>query len=257
MLVTHPFSSKSSGTDNSQSQLSPQSRGLHAEIVALLRSMVASKVQTPLDARFREQHRELLSLLARFQAAVLESERRQPSCARGCRQCCFHWVEDVNSFEAEILADHLRTSHADRVPEIVDACRADVEAMEELQPFVDQRMRETREEREREGAAFDDVDVLLGCFYQLGRPCPLLGADGACLAYELRPITCRIYVSFSEPEQCSPDVISGGAVPTVLLDLEEEANALLDKLHFKFDVSDGDSGLRSLLLTRLSAPHVS
>jgi hypothetical protein len=61
-----------------------------------------------------------------------------------------------------------------------------------------------------------------------------------------------MYVSFSDPFRCSPDDINEGDTPTYLFDLEEEADALIDALHFKFLRFEGDSGLRSLLVKYLS-----
>jgi Fe-S-cluster containining protein len=81
----------------------------------------------------------------------------------------------------------------------------------------------------------------------------LLGDDGTCCVYPVHPLTCRIYVSFSEPHRCDPDYINEDAVPTALLDLEEQANRILDSLHFRYRRFGDDTGLRSLLASYLSA----
>jgi len=234
--------------------LGEAARGAHARIVELLRQMVRCDARSPLDPSFLAMHRALLGLIASFQQRVLEGERRTPSCSRGCAACCMHWVEDVNSFEALILADHLRRTMPDRIAGIVSACRADQEAMVRLDEAVYDAMRRSADERQREKAEFDHVDLLLASFYRLRRPCPLLDSDGACMVYDLRPVTCRIYVSFSPPARCDPDYAVDHDIPTVLLDLEEDANALLDTLHARFDTLDNDTSLRTQLLGLLQAP---
>jgi hypothetical protein len=80
----------------------------------------------------------------------------------------------------------------------------------------------------------------------------MLSPDARCMIYPVRPLTCRMYVSVSDPLRCNPDYIHASTPPTMIIDLSEEANRIVDKLHFKFLRYDGDSGLRSLLLKYLS-----
>jgi hypothetical protein len=56
-----------------------------------------------------------------------------------------------------------------------------------------------------------------------------------------------MYVSFSAPEQCDPAYIDNENIPTYLFDLEEGADSIIDRLHFRFLKFENDTGLRSLL----------
>ncbi len=236
-----------------ESILGPQARAANRRLVALLERMAQSEVSSCLEPSFRDLHRELLAEVDEFQRLVLIDEDRTPTCARGCRACCWHWVEDVNSFEAEILADYVRRTYPERVEQIVQTCREDVEAIAELDAVVARKLREREAEIREQNARIDNVDLLLACFYRLRRPCPLLNSDGSCSVYPVRPLTCRIYVSFSEPYRCDPDYIDEGTPPTALLDLEEQANTILDSLHFRFRRFGDDTGLRSQLASYLSS----
>jgi Fe-S-cluster containining protein len=241
------------GADLQSTPLSADARKSHARIVALLKEMLRAKVVSPVETGFVGQHRLLLDLITHFQQQVLECEKRTPSCARGCAACCMHWVEDVNSFEAIALADYLRQRHPDRIASIVARCREDALAMEALDQHVQSAMTRSASQRAEQNAEFDQVDLLLASFYRLRRPCPLLDSDNTCMVYEQRPITCRIYVSFSPPTHCDPEYADEHDVPTVLLDLEESANALLDQLHERFDTLDNDTSLRTQLLRLLGS----
>ena len=82
----------------------------------------------------------------------------------------------------------------------------------------------------KEVSDLDTTDLLLASYYQLERPCALLSDNGICSIYEIRPLTCRIYISFSDPHSCSAECINESNIPTYLLDLEESASKLLDMI---------------------------
>jgi Fe-S-cluster containining protein len=44
-------------------------------------------------------------------------------------------------------------------------------------------------------------------------PCPLLGEDSLCLAYEARPFVCRITYSIGDPAECHPHIRGAGMLP--------------------------------------------
>jgi len=94
--------------------------------------------------------------------------------------------------------------------------------------------------------------LLLNLFHRQHRPCPFLDIDGTCSIYPVRPLTCRIYVSFSDPLRCSPEYAAGAAAPGRLIDLSPTANEILDRLHFKYQRLEGDTGLRSQMIGYLS-----
>jgi hypothetical protein len=59
-------------------------------------------------------------------------------------------------------------------------------------------------------------------------------------------------MSFSDPSQCLPEYINEDDIPTYLLDAQEEVSELLDELHFKHVKFEGNTGLRSLLLSHFT-----
>lgn len=98
-------------------------------------------------------------------------------CAVGCAHCC-HFPVGVRFGEAQRLAAAVRTQ-----PELLAAVR-----------------------REAAATATHDWQGLVG------RPCPLL-RDGACAAYDARPLPCRAMAS-ADARACA-DSLAGGPPPPI------------------------------------------
>ncbi|MBN1130959.1 MAG: hypothetical protein JXA71_18360 [Chitinispirillaceae bacterium] len=218
-------------------------RALQRSMALRLEALIGCPHESCLDASFRRSWENVVSLLEQYQQAIISASGMRPSCAKGCADCCCHWVEDVNSFEAEIIAGYIKKHYSDRVPRIIEACRRGNKRLERLNELVEERV--VAAEKMPEGK-IDGIELLLASFYQLQEECPLL-ENNECLVYPVRPITCRMYVRFSDPLRCHPEYIHKGKIPTYLFDPEEEVDRLIDRLHFKFMRFEGDTGLRSLL----------
>lgn len=221
----------------------PKAREIHKDIVSSLSHLCAANYPSPLDPDFVQNYRTILGLIESYQLEVLRYHDRYPTCSRGCSTCCNHWVVDVNSFEIELIADRLIGTFPERVDAIIAQCREDEALLETLEKVTAEKYANLASSQAEQ---LDEIDVLLASYYQFRRPCPLL-VDGCCSVYDLRPLTCRIYFSFSDPARCAPDCINGDDTPTFLLDVNEDANSLFDQLHFKYQIFDDDTGLRSLL----------
>jgi Fe-S-cluster containining protein len=48
-------------------------------------------------------------------------------------------------------------------------------------------------------------NIALHQYFEAGLRCPLIAQDGGCSVHAFRPITCRMYFSFSDPRYCTPD----------------------------------------------------
>ena len=222
---------------------------IHEQIIKNLKLIENTSYSSCLDKKFRRIFTDTLQLYNSYQKAILENSNITPSCRKGCASCCFHWVEDVNSFEAEIIAEHIRSKMPEMVQKIIDQCAADEAELERLAAIVSAKI------YEMECSKIDETDLLLSVFYQMKRPCPFLNEDKSCAIYSIRPVTCRIYMSFSDVKKCDPEYINDNDIPTYLLNLEEEASAILDRIHFKFQKFEDDTGLRSLVCKYLKNSH--
>ncbi len=228
----------------------PAAKIVEDEIVSILTRLVTRPHPSCLDKEFRSGYSRVLDLFATYQENVLAAYPLAASCKKGCGICCNHWPEDTYSFEVEIIADHLRTHRPREIDRIVELLKVDVRCLQNIKRTVEARF---KGQAEREAlAGIDLYDVALSSFYQFNRPCPLLDKNGSCTIYAIRPFTCRVYVSFSSPYLCGPECILGEKAMTYLLDLEKDASELFDRLHFAYDVFDGDTSLRSMLCKALT-----
>jgi Fe-S-cluster containining protein len=222
-----------------------KARRIERTIVAILRQLIAAAYPTCLDKRFIAAYSEVLRLFADYQREVLASYPHRVTCGAACGMCCNHWPEDAYSFEVQLIADYLRRQRSRDIGTIRAALAADIGCLTRIRRMVDKRF--TDPVQRKALGDIDPYDVVLSAFYQFQRPCPLLDKKGSCAIYRIRPLTCRVYMSFSPPELCNPHTILGDEARTYLLDLERDTSELFDKLHFMYDVFDGDTGFRSML----------
>lgn len=103
-------------------------------------------------------------------------------CRAGCASCC-HGPFDIAIADVAVLLDGVRSLPADRRRAVLHRARADVAAMQALEPAWE--------------APFDIAAIGDDAFDRLSdsladRPCPLLDDDRSCLVYAHRPTVCRI-----------------------------------------------------------------
>lgn len=224
-------------------------KAVHKEIVALLKKLLALEVQSPLHPDFISMYNKFLMLFHHYQDEIVKGYRKEVTCKKSCMYCCYHWVEDVYSFEAEIIAHYIKKHFPKKISTIIDKFSENERHLINLNNIMEQKLIENR--REKEVSDIDSTDLLLASYYQLKRPCALLSDNGLCIIYKVRPLTCRIYISFSDPHHCNPEYIDKSNIPTFLLDMEENASDMLDMLHDKYDRFN-KTGLPVLLIEYLS-----
>ena len=228
----------------------PSARQTERRMATILNKLIAAGDASCVDEKFVGEYSKVQNLFSRYQREVLQGYPRKITCGAGCGVCCNHWPEDTYSFEVQYIADYLKKKRSSDIAGIIKTLRGDVECLDHIKKTVALRISDVKER-----AALGDIDpydVALSSFYQMNRPCPLLDKNGSCSIYALRPLTCRVYVSFSQPALCRPGRILGDKAMTYLLDLEKDTSELFDRLHFLYDVYDGDTSLRSMLYKALT-----
>lgn len=216
---------------------------------AILYRLLDMDVDSPLDEPFYSEYMTFLDIFKEFQDDIINASQYKCQCFAGCSFCCNHWVEDVNSFETILMGDYIKKQFPEKIGSVVAAFKEDDQHLHYVSQVMEQKISEI--EGDDELNHLDQTDLLLASYYQLKRPCSLLDEEGKCSVYDVRPITCRIYFNFSKAEMCNPDKIHDPDIPTYLVDVQEETNLLLDKLHLKFARFES-TGLRSTLIEYLS-----
>jgi Fe-S-cluster containining protein len=122
-----------------------------------------------------------------------KSAGREVSCRAGCGACCRQMVP-LNVFEAEALAEWLRSLPAERQAELAERFHRALCALRDA-GMID---RLVGEDWAQEEAKWTQLTV---DYFHAGVPCPFLENE-SCSIHPIRPLACREYIVVSPPELC-------------------------------------------------------
>lgn len=122
--------------------------------------------------------------------SVLATSVEKITCGPGCPSCCSHYVTSVEPFE--ILPIQERISTYDNFADLLFAFHERAALFASLH-------------RETDGEEAEDR--ALHRYFLKARPCPLLTPEGVCGIRDIRPMSCRMYFSFSDPTNCKGKAI--------------------------------------------------
>ena len=161
--------------------------------------------QLPLIREFtREYHR----LFSEYLDAVLPQQPRPIQCRPACGNCCHHYPMSVEPFELLTLYGDLRGRND--LLDIMEACQ--------VRSSLFSRMFESRRTEAEKGEIADGEgqgsqmdlddyaeDKALHDYFAAWKPCPFSDKAGDCMVYPLRPVSCRMYFSETDPKFCTPE----------------------------------------------------
>lgn len=150
-------------------------------------------------------------------------------CAKGCSNCCT-LVVNCTAPEALLLAAGLDEALLQRVDRHVERLRELTAGVSELKEYL------RRHRREAGG-------------------CPLLGADGACEAYALRPFSCRALLATRESRWCGADfaLLTSAEKEAFIASLDRSVTAF--PLHYLAAAQDAGRELERQALLAMAAAH--
>jgi Fe-S-cluster containining protein len=122
---------------------------------------------------------QLLEQLTNSLATAYRAQGGQIYCGKGCSNCC-SLVVNCTFFEAQLLAERLDEALLQRVDRYTERLKELLTGVTSLKDYL-------RRHRQESGG------------------CPLLGADGACRAYGIRPLSCRALLATRESRWCGID----------------------------------------------------
>ena len=131
--------------------------------------------------------------------AVLPQQDKPIQCRAACGNCCHHYPMSVEPFELVTLYCDLRGRND--LLDIMEACQ--------VRSSLFSKFFETRR---AEGAVPDQMDLddyaedkALHDYFSAWNPCPFSDKKGDCTVYPLRPVSCRMYFSETDPKFCTPE----------------------------------------------------
>lgn len=156
-------------------------------------------------------------------------------CAPGCANCCRQYPLGIHAFE--ILHIHRHLADSPDFPHRIKLCRTRHANYVEWQAFAATAYPSPAwDEDDRQALAqehdFDD-----------GQPCPFLDAHGSCSIHSLRPLTCRMFLSLSDPAYCTSELNTAPEADQVTLPPEEAVTLRLERLDRLLDSWGHDGSL--------------
>lgn len=148
--------------------------------------------QLPKIVEFSQSFHEIFG---RYLAAVLPQQPRPVQCRAACGNCCHHYPMSVAPFEIIYIYSELR-KREDFVS-VMEACQMRSGLFEHL---YEERFEELHSEDEAEDKALHD-------YFAKWHPCPFSDHKGDCKVYPIRPVSCRMYFSETDPRFCTPEFL--------------------------------------------------
>jgi len=164
-----------------------------------------------------------------WQQEALRQHQNPVRCGPGCGNCCRHYPLSIEFPEAVRLYMVLR--NRDDFGRILEECYRRVQTYARLRD----------ESPVRDGAEEEWEDELLHRYFALELRCPMLDELGNCSCHDARPVTCRMYFSFTDPKYCSAEHLQTPANQSFhicLPDVVEEDFAELSELWGKGEWSE-------------------
>lgn len=240
------FSNTADGMVNPPEIVITESAGGKIIIIEEILDYLISRKDLNLDDDlFYFKFREALDLYDLLLNEVMAASEISSVCKTGCKQCCCHWVEDVSSLEGAVISRYLKENHPDLIEQITGSFREDTDIFDSLCVSADDIIPEHHIFRDESD---DRYDLILSCFYQLGRSCAFLDKNGRCIVYPVRPLTCRDYFNIRDSSACHPERINDENNATLIIYLSDTIANKLEILHGRFDNGSNDKSLRSLLV---------
>ncbi|PRQ10045.1 YkgJ family cysteine cluster protein [Enhygromyxa salina] len=195
-------SSAQRGQDLHRARDRDEARENLAAVLAPLREAqrcVEAAVAKPGRATPSDQVFDLLdrayAALDLYLADLLNEAAIDPACGPRCSACCTD-LPPILPIEALRMVRSLRAQEGGpaRLQRAVEQARA----------FQRVLLAHTGPQPKLDGTEPGYREAQLA-WRRLGHPCPVLGDDGNCSAYEARPLSCRAHVHVEDPAHCEPN----------------------------------------------------
>lgn len=131
------------------------------------------------------------ALYMEYLEVVLPQHKEPVRCGAGCANCCHHFPMSVEPFEAVLLYSHLRGR--EDFSELLEACLRRTRFFYSLMA------------KAQEKGGEDPEEEALHQYFSAGHACPFIEQSGDCGVYQVRPLTCRMYFSLTDPSYCVPE----------------------------------------------------
>lgn len=156
--------------------------------------------QIPHILKFTQEYHDAF---AGYLKAILPQHPRPIQCRAACGNCCHHYPMSVEPFELLTLYSELRKR--EDLLSIMESCQVRSTLFEKL--YEKNKAAHSQGDTELVCDDLDDKaeDEALHDYFAAWTPCPFSDYKGDCSIYPLRPVSCRMYFSETDPKYCTPE----------------------------------------------------
>lgn len=173
----------------------------------------------------RKYHEAFMGYLA----ATLPQHENRVKCGANCGNCCRHFPMSIEPFEQ--IAFYASIRERSDLFSYLEACHLRVEKFRTLYAQAKNEI----------PLAEDPEEKALHLFFENDFPCPFLLESGSCGVYDIRPVTCRMYFSETNPEYCTARYLlteKNRSFIVYLPDVIEETIADVSSYYENLDLSE-------------------
>ncbi|KPH71137.1 MULTISPECIES: YkgJ family cysteine cluster protein [Bacillaceae] len=177
--------------------------------------------ETSTEEKILNSFIELLQMVSEEMSNMEKAVQMEATCRMGCAFCCYFPII-INEMEAKIMKKAIENFPEERRNRIKHHLSNYYQQYgEKLESLTQLDFNE-------------DKDFKLKYRRSLV-PCPLLDTKtNQCMAYEIRPIPCRTYVNYTDPDVCEQNVMPKETVSFEFL-YEQYMGALNEFMQFLYD----------------------
>ncbi|MCD6056012.1 MAG: hypothetical protein K0R12_974 [Gammaproteobacteria bacterium] len=184
--------------------------------------------------RLQQHLYPIIDIMVKEAVRDVNDEGSKVSCRKGCDHCC-HLLVEISWTEALEMAYWLAEQPESERNHFIARIHDNAKDAREL--FLQSRRDKQYADRVLDEEAEISEATHDAYFYDKKRPCPFLSTEGVCLAYEVRPSTCRTHVVTSPAELCSAEVSDSDDY-----DIPERIDDMRDEIAPLNIAVNGDSG---------------
>ncbi|SET73458.1 Putative zinc-or iron-chelating domain-containing protein [Salinibacillus kushneri] len=145
---------------------------------------------TDVEQKLLASFQELLQLVSGEMEQMDQTMGMKPTCQMGCAFCCYFPII-VSKMEAKLMTKAIEQFPADRRQSIMAHLTSYYETYGKKLDTITSMDYEEDPDFKRK-------------YIRSHVPCPLLNTEtNMCMAYEIRPIPCRTYVNYTDPNLCA------------------------------------------------------
>lgn len=150
--------------------------------------------------------------------AVLPQQPRPIQCRPACGNCCHHYPMSVEPFELVHLYANLR-KREDFIS-VMEACQFRSGLFDSL---YEKELASLGSEDEAEDHALHD-------YFSQWKSCPFSNKVGDCMVYPIRPVSCRMYFSETDPMYCKPETLQTDKNESYIVYLPDSAEEAIYRI---------------------------